>query len=76
MTNWYGVVAPAGTPRDIVTKLNAEVNRILQLPDVAAKLDELGTRRNLMTPEKFGEFIRAENDKYRRVAKQTGVRME
>ena len=76
VTNWYGIVAPAGTPRDIVTKLNGEVNRILQLPDIAAKLDELGTRRNPMSPEKFGEFIRAENAKYRKVAKETGVRME
>jgi tripartite-type tricarboxylate transporter receptor subunit TctC len=76
VTNWYGVVAPAGTPREIVVKLNGEVNRILALPDVAAKLDELGTRRNPMTPEQFAQFGRSEIEKYGAVAKAAGVRME
>ncbi len=76
VTNWYGVVAPAGTPREIVMKMNAEVNRILALPDIAARLDELGTRRNPMTPDKFADFIRAELEKYGALARQTGVRME
>ena len=76
VTNWYGVVAPAGTPREIVTRLNAEINRITQLFDVKAKLDDLGTRLNPMTPEKFTEFLQAEIAKYQKVAKETGVRME
>ena len=76
VTNWYGVIAPAGTPREIVMKLNGEVNRILALPDVVAKLDELGTRRNPMTPGEFAEFIRTELEKYGAVAKATGIRME
>lgn len=76
VTNWYGIVGPAGLPKDLVTKLNGEINRILELRDIAAKLDELGTRRNSMTPEKFDEFIRAENSKYQKIAKQAGVRME
>lgn len=67
VTNWYGVVAPAAAPREIVTKLNAEINRITLLPDVKAKLDELGTRLNPMTPEKFTEFLQAEIAKYRKV---------
>ena len=76
VTNWYGVVAPAGTPREIVTRLNAEINRITQLFDVKAKLDGLGTRLNPMTPEKFTEFLQAEIAKYQKVAKVTGVRIE
>jgi tripartite-type tricarboxylate transporter receptor subunit TctC len=76
VTNWYGVIAPAGTSREIVMKLNGEVNRILALPDVVAKLDELGTRRNPMTPGQFAEFIRTELEKYGAVAKATGIRME
>jgi tripartite-type tricarboxylate transporter receptor subunit TctC len=76
VTNWYGVMAPAGTPREIVARLNTELNRILELPDVASRLDELGTRRNRMTPEQFAEFNRKELEKYRAVAKQTGVRMQ
>ena len=76
VTNWYSIVGPAGLARDLVTKLNAEVNRIVALKDVSAKLDELGVRRNAMTPEQFGEFISAENVKYQKIAKESGVRME
>jgi tripartite-type tricarboxylate transporter receptor subunit TctC len=76
VTNWYGVVAPAGTPREIVQKLNAEINRIVQMPDTKAKLDELGTRLNPMSPEQFTQFLQAEIAKYAKVVKQTGVRME
>ena len=76
VTNWYGIVGPAGLPQDIVGRLNAELNRILRLPDVKIRLDELGTRVNPMTPEQFTAFIRAENAKYADVAKKTGVRME
>ena len=56
VTNWYGVAAPAGTPPEIVNKLNAEINRILNLKDVVARFDELGTRRNPMSPEQFTAF--------------------
>lgn len=74
--NWYSVMGPAGTPRDVVAKLNAEVNRILQLPEVRTRVDELGVRLDPMTPEQFAEFVRKENIKYQRVAKETGIRME
>src|SRR5688572_24330421 len=70
--NWYSVMAPAATPRDIVVRLNTEINRILQLPDIKARLDELGVRLDPMTPERFAEFVRAENAKYQKVAKETG----
>lgn len=76
VTNWYGVVAPAGTPPEIVNKLNVEINRILQLPAIAAKLNELGVRRNAMSAKQFGDFIRSENDKYRDMAKKISVRMD
>ena len=76
VTNWYGVAAPAGTPREIVSRLNTEINRILQAPDVMARLDELGVRRDPMTPEQFTAFVRADGEKYRTVGKQSGIRME
>ncbi len=76
VTNWYGVAAPAGTPPEIVNKLNAEINRILDLKDVIARFDELGTRRNLMSPEQFAAFQRAELAKYKEVVTRAGVRME
>ncbi len=74
--NWYSVMGPAGTPRDIVVKLNAEVNRILQLPETRTRIDDLGVRLDPMTPEQFTEFVRRENTKYQKVAKDTGVKME
>ncbi len=76
VTNWYGVVAPAGTPAEVVDKLHGELSRVLQTPEVAGKLTELGVRREAMSSEKFGQFIRAEVAKYREVARLTGVRME
>ena len=76
VTNWYGVAAPAGTPPEIVNKLNAEINRILNLKDVVARFDELGTRRNPMSPEQFTAFQRAEQAKYKDIVTRAGVRME
>ena len=74
--NWYSVMAPAATPRDIIARLNTEVNRILQLPDIKGRLDELGVRLNPMTPEQFTQFVRSENAKYRKVAEETGIKMD
>lgn len=76
ITNWYGLVAPAGTPPATVSALNAAVLRILKMPDVARQLGELGVRGQAMTPEQFGDFGRTEWTKYRDIAKRTGVRLE
>ena len=76
ITNWYGIVAPAGTPAPIVEKLHAELAKIVQLPDVARQLAELGVRREPMSPEQFAQFIRGEDAKYREIARRTGVHME
>lgn len=76
VTNWYGIMAPAGMPAEIVTRLHSELQRIMTLPDVTAKLTELGVRREAMSVEKFTQFIAAEVAKYRDVARRTGVRME
>ena len=76
ITNWYGVMAPAGTPPDVVQRLHDEIYRILQLPDVVPKLEELGVRRHRMSTWEFAQFIRAENDSYREIARLTGVRID
>ena len=76
VTNWYGVAAPAGTPPEIVNKLNAEINRILQLPEVVARFDDLGTRRNPMSPAEFSALQRTELAKYKEVIARAGVRMD
>src|SRR5215475_1231235 len=76
ITNWYGVMAPAGTPPNVVQTLHEEIYRILQLPDVVPKLDDLGLRRQSMSTGEFAQFIRAENESYREIARLTGVRID
>jgi tripartite-type tricarboxylate transporter receptor subunit TctC len=73
---WFGLVAPAGTAREIVTMLNREVNRILQLPDVKARLLELGAEPAAMTPEQFLDFIRSDNAKWEKLIRERGIVVE
>ena len=60
VNNWYAVVAPAQTPRDIVTKLNGELNAILALPDMRERIAALGNEPNGSTPRELEERIRRE----------------
>jgi tripartite-type tricarboxylate transporter receptor subunit TctC len=76
ITNWYGVAAPAGTPQSVVDTLHGAIQRVLDMPDVARKLTELGIRRQTMTPEEFAQFGQAELAKYRNFKKTLGVRLE
>ncbi len=73
---WYGLMAPAGTPREIVTRLNGAVARIVQLADVREKLIALGAEPQSGTPAQMGDFVRSEIDKWGKVAKAAGVRAE
>ncbi|MFO1199647.1 MAG: tripartite tricarboxylate transporter substrate binding protein [Burkholderiaceae bacterium] len=76
VSTWYGLVAPAGTPADVVARLNREVNRILTLPDVKEKLDSVGAEDGGGTPEQFAQFIRDEIAKYARIVRDAGVKLE
>jgi tripartite-type tricarboxylate transporter receptor subunit TctC len=73
---WFGLMAPAGTPREIVTTLNREINRILQLADVKARLLDLGAEPAAMTPEQFLDFIRSDNAKWEKLIKERGIVVE
>ncbi len=75
-TSWHGVFVPAATPRPIVDKLAAEVKRILELPDVASKLKEVGAIPSPMTPEAFTAFIAAERTKWQDVVKASGASVQ
>lgn len=76
-TAWFGMVAPAAVPRDIIMKLNQEVGRILQMPDVLARISQQGSAEIVGgTPEQFGEFIRAEGVKWSKVVKEAGIKPE
>lgn len=74
--NWYGVMAPAGTPRPVVDFLNAEVLRVLALPEVREKFSGLGADPMPSTPERFAAVMAADAEKWGRVIKQAGVRAD
>ena len=71
VTVWYGLVAPANTPRAIVAKLNAGFVKTMQAPDVRQTLTDMGVEINASTPEQFATIIRTDLDKWMRLAKQT-----
>jgi len=73
---WFGLVAPAGTPRDIVAKLSAEVARILQDETQRKRLTDLGLTVVASTPEAFQKHINDEHAKWTRVIRQLGIRAE
>ena len=74
--SWGGVMAPAGTPPEIVGRLNAEINRILKMPDVAEKLEALGAIIVGSTPEEFGAYVKSEIAKWGKVAHDNNVTLE
>jgi tripartite-type tricarboxylate transporter receptor subunit TctC len=76
ISTWIGLLAPAGTPKDIVAKLHAEVVRILNLPDVRERFDGLGMEPVGDTPEHFAQYIKSELAKYAEVVKRSGARVE
>ena len=71
--NWYGLVAPAGTPRAVIDRLNREVTVVLLTQDVVTRIRELGHDTVTSTPEQFGALIRSENAKWAKVVKEIGV---
>lgn len=73
---WGGVLAPAGTPREVVARLNAEINRALREPDVAAKLAGAGLEAAGGTPDGFREFIQAEIARWAEVARDARTEPE
>src|SRR5260221_5247818 len=76
VANWYGVMAPAGTPRDIVQKLNADINKAMQVPEVRARLEGVGTQLREQSAAEFDAYMKAEVAKYAKLIKDTGVRSE
>jgi tripartite-type tricarboxylate transporter receptor subunit TctC len=73
---WVGLFTTAGTPKEIVERLNAEINRVIRDPQVATKLDEQGVTPTGGTPAEFGAFVAQELRRWRDAAKAAGVRME
>lgn len=74
--SWGGVMAPAGTPKDIVAKLHAEITRILGLPDVRERLSGLGAEIVASTPAEFAAYLKSEIDKWSKVARAANVKLD
>jgi tripartite-type tricarboxylate transporter receptor subunit TctC len=73
---WQGIFAPRATPKDVVARLNAEINRVVLAPDIKAKLRDEGADVNPMTIDAFTAFVKAESDKYLIIIRQSGVKPE
>ncbi|AVG40837.1 Bug family tripartite tricarboxylate transporter substrate binding protein [Achromobacter insolitus] len=74
---WYGIVAPAGTPSDVVQRLNKEVNAVVADPEMKKRMEGMGALvPEGQTPEAFGAFIRSEIDRYADIVKMSGAKME
>ena len=73
---WQGLMVPANTPKPIIQRLNAEVMKALQSPDVRQKLASQGAEPLGSTPEAYGEYIQKELNRWEMVVKQTGVTLE
>jgi tripartite-type tricarboxylate transporter receptor subunit TctC len=73
---WGGILAPAGTPREVVAKLNTNINAALKQPDVRSRLTGAGVEIQGGTPEQFGDVIKAEVDKWGRIVKAAGIQPE
>lgn len=74
--SWYGVLAPAGTPKDIIAKLHSEISRILALADVKQRLAAEGAEPIGNTPEQFAEQIRRDSARWAKVAREARVRVD
>jgi tripartite-type tricarboxylate transporter receptor subunit TctC len=73
VTGWHGLLAPAGTPRDIVSRLNQEWVKIAAMPDTREKMQKPGFEPVSGTPEQFSEFVKSETARWSRVIKEAKI---
>ncbi len=76
VTTWYGILAPAGTPREIITRLNAELTKIVASADIKEKMQTAGFEPLTSSPEKFAEFIKTEIVRWGNVIKDANISIE
>ncbi|HYK15402.1 MAG TPA: tripartite tricarboxylate transporter substrate-binding protein, partial [Burkholderiales bacterium] len=73
--SWQGVVAAAGTPKDIVGRLSGEISRVLGTPDMKENLAKQGAEVYTMTPEQLGNWLKTEIDKWAKVVKAANLKL-
>jgi tripartite-type tricarboxylate transporter receptor subunit TctC len=76
VVSWYGILAPAATPRDIVNRLNAEWLKIAAMPDTKAKMESAGVEPLSSTPEQFADFIKTETVRWSKVIKEANLSVD
>jgi len=73
---WFGVVAPAGVPREVIGRLNADINAVLALPEVKNRFAEQGVRVIGGSPESFGAYLQAQTRRWAKLVKDAGLQVE
>jgi tripartite-type tricarboxylate transporter receptor subunit TctC len=73
---WFGVLAPAGTPREVIQRLNADITKIINSPDVTDKFQKQGVEPKPGTPEQFGDLVKSEVARWAKVIKDAGIKSE
>jgi tripartite-type tricarboxylate transporter receptor subunit TctC len=76
LTNWFGLLAPAATPKDVVSKIHADVTRILRDPEIQRKIAEMGADVVGNSPEEFGAAMRAESAQWAEVIRSANIKAE
>jgi tripartite-type tricarboxylate transporter receptor subunit TctC len=74
--SFQGVVGPAGVPREIVGRLNAELTRVLAAADMRERFAAQGTEVRTDTPESLGQFLRVEKERWAKVVKESGAKFD
>ena len=75
-TAWFGVLAPAGTPREIIGRLNGEIIKVLNSPDVKERFGKQGVEVRTSTPDQFATFLRSEVDRWGKVIREAGIKAD
>ncbi len=73
-STFYGIMAPAGTPKPIVDRLNKEINAILQTPDMQARLAKASAQSHNWSPQEFADFVKGEIERYREIVRLSGAK--
>jgi tripartite-type tricarboxylate transporter receptor subunit TctC len=75
-TGWFGIMAPAGTPKAVIDKLAAEIKAVTEKPDVRAAWDKQGVEPMYLAPKEFDAYLRAELEKWAKVVKAANIKLE
>jgi tripartite-type tricarboxylate transporter receptor subunit TctC len=75
-TLWAGFFAPRGTPKDLATRLNAEINKILQQPDIKTRLENDGVEVRILSIDQFSGFVNGEINKYQEIINAADIKAE